>query len=67
MSAIEPSMIPILSGSGSDGAKGIQAIKQASGITTFAQDESSAPFFGMPSCAIKTRCVDFILAPKEIA
>jgi two-component system CheB/CheR fusion protein len=56
----------ILSGSGSDGAKGIQAIKQAGGIT-FAQDESSALFFGMPSCAIKTGCVDFILNPKEIS
>ena len=56
----------ILSGSGSDGAKGIQAIKQAGGIT-FAQDESSALFFGMPSCAIKTGCVDFILNLKEIA
>jgi two-component system CheB/CheR fusion protein len=56
----------ILSGSGSDGAKGIQAIKQAGGIT-FAQDESSALFFGMPSCAIKIGCVDFILDPKEIA
>jgi two-component system, chemotaxis family, CheB/CheR fusion protein len=56
----------ILSGSGSDGAKGIQAIKQAGGIT-FAQDESSALFFGMPSCAIKTGCVDFIQIPKEIA
>jgi two-component system, chemotaxis family, CheB/CheR fusion protein len=56
----------ILSGSGSDGAKGIQAIKQAGGIT-FAQDESSALFFGMPSCAIKTGCVDFTLVPKEIA
>jgi two-component system CheB/CheR fusion protein len=56
----------ILSGSGSDGAKGIQAIKQAGGIT-FAQDESSALFFGMPSCAIKTGCVDFVLVPKEIA
>jgi two-component system CheB/CheR fusion protein len=33
----------ILSGSGSDGAKGIQAVKQAGGIT-FAQDESSALF-----------------------
>jgi two-component system CheB/CheR fusion protein len=56
----------ILSGSGSDGAKGIQAIKQAGGIT-FAQDESSALFFGMPSYAIKIGCVDFILDPKEIA
>ena len=56
----------ILSGSGSDGAKGIQAIKQAGGIT-FAQDENSARFFGMPGSAIKTGCVDFILAPGDIA
>jgi two-component system CheB/CheR fusion protein len=56
----------VLSGTGSDGAKGIQAIKQAGG-TTFAQDKSSALFFGMPSSAIKTGCVDFILAPADIA
>ena len=56
----------ILSGSGSGGAKGIQAVKQAGGIT-FAQDESSALFFGMPNSAIRTGCVDFILSPGDIA
>ena len=56
----------ILSGSGSDGAKGIQAIKEAGGIT-FAEEENSASFFGMPSSAIQTGCVDFILAPSRIA
>ena len=56
----------ILSGSGSDGAKGIQAIKQAGGIT-FAQGENSALFFGMPNAAIQTGCVDFILVPGKIA
>jgi two-component system, chemotaxis family, CheB/CheR fusion protein len=56
----------ILSGSGSDGAKGIQALKQAGGIT-FAQDESSALFYGMPNSAIRTGCVDFILSPGDIA
>jgi two-component system CheB/CheR fusion protein len=56
----------ILSGSGSDGAKGIQAIKKAGGIT-FAEEENSANFFGMPSSAIQTGCVDFILAPCDIA
>jgi two-component system, chemotaxis family, CheB/CheR fusion protein len=56
----------ILSGSGTDGAKGIQAVKQAGGIT-FAQDESSALFYGMPNSAIQTRCVDFILSPGDIA
>ena len=43
----------VLSGCGSDGARGIQAIKQAGG-TTFAQDENSALFFGMPNTAIQT-------------
>ena len=56
----------ILSGSGSDGAKGIQAIKQAGGIT-FAEGKNSASFFGMPSSAIQTGCVDFILNPCDIA
>ena len=56
----------ILSGSGSDGAKGIQAIKEAGGIT-FAEEKNSASFFGMPSSAIQTGCVDFILAPRYIA
>jgi two-component system, chemotaxis family, CheB/CheR fusion protein len=56
----------ILSGSGTDGAKGIQAVKQAGGIT-FAQDKSSALFYGMPNSAIRTGCVDFILSPGDIA
>ena len=56
----------ILSGSGSDGGKGIQAIKKADGIT-FAEDEKSARFFGMPSTAIQTGCVDFVLVPGRMA
>src|ERR1700680_2800107 len=56
----------ILSGSGSDGAKGIQAIKEAGGIT-FAEGKNSASFFGMPSSAIQTGYVDFILNPSAIA
>jgi two-component system CheB/CheR fusion protein len=56
----------ILSGSGSDGAKGIRAIKEAGGVT-FAEEENSASFFGMPSSAIQTGCVDFVLAPCGIA
>jgi two-component system, chemotaxis family, CheB/CheR fusion protein len=56
----------ILSGSGSDGAKGIPAIKKSGGIT-FAEGQNSASFFGMPSSAIQTGCVDFILNPSDIA
>src|SRR5437879_2816814 len=56
----------ILSGSGSDGALGLEAIKSEGGIT-FAQDEKSAQFADMPRNAVATGCVDFVLAPEEIA
>src|ERR1041385_6453162 len=47
----------ILSGSASDGALGIAAIKAAGGVT-FAQDEESAKYPGMPQSAIATGAVD---------
>ncbi|MGM3306483.1 chemotaxis protein CheB [Anabaena sp. WFMT] len=56
----------ILSGSDADGTMGTQAIKAAGGIT-FAQSETSAQFREMPSIAIATGHVDFILSPQEIA
>ena len=56
----------VLSGEGSDGALGIQAIKQGGG-TTFAQYPGSARFPGMPISAIDTGCVGFVLRPNEIA
>jgi two-component system CheB/CheR fusion protein len=56
----------VLSGSGSDGALGLQAIQRAGGIT-FAQDEASAHFNSMPHAAISLGCVDRVLAPRDIA
>ncbi|MHC4789656.1 MAG: CheR family methyltransferase, partial [Planctomycetota bacterium] len=56
----------ILSGTGSDGAMGLRAIKAAGGIA-IAQDESSAAYEGMPRSAIAAGHVDFVLPPKEIA
>lgn len=56
----------ILSGTGSDGASGLKAIKNAGGLT-FAQDESTAKFFGMPKAAINLDAVDRILPPRSIA
>ena len=56
----------VLSGTGSDGALGVAEIKAAGGIT-FAQDEQSAKHWGMPSSAIDTGCVDFVLPPETIA
>src|SRR4051812_32911458 len=41
----------VLSGSGSDGTLGIEAIKGQGGVT-FAQNEASSKYFGMPGSAI---------------
>jgi two-component system, chemotaxis family, CheB/CheR fusion protein len=56
----------VLSGEGSDGALGIQALKQGGGAT-FAQYPGSARFPSMPISAIETGCVDIVLRPNEIA
>jgi two-component system CheB/CheR fusion protein len=56
----------ILSGGGTDGTLGFQAIKAEGGIT-FVQDERSARQGGMPRSAIADGNVDYVLAPREIA
>src|SRR5215475_12814165 len=56
----------ILSGTASDGTLGLEAIKAAGGIT-FAQDEETAKYDGMPHSAISAGCVDFVLPPERIA
>jgi two-component system chemotaxis response regulator CheB len=55
----------VLTGTGSDGAMGVQAIKKMEG-TVIAQDDATAEFSGMPKAAINTRNVDFVLPLKEI-
>ena len=56
----------ILSGTASDGTLGLTAVKAEGGIT-FAQDERSAKYDGMPSSAIASGNVDFVLSPEGIA
>jgi two-component system, chemotaxis family, CheB/CheR fusion protein len=55
----------VLSGADGDGAIGLMAIKAAGGVT-FAQCEATAKFDGMPSTAVATGNVDFILPPEAI-
>ena len=56
----------ILSGTANDGTLGLVAIKDGAGIT-FAQDTKSAKYDGMPSSAISSGVVDYVLPPDRIA
>src|SRR6185369_7328093 len=55
----------VLSGTGSDGSRGIRAVHEAGGLV-IAQTESSAKFDGMPRSAVDTGIVDLVLPPEEI-
>lgn len=55
----------VLSGSGSDGAMGVRAVKKMGG-TVIAQDENTSQFYGMPGAAVQTGSVDFVLPLDEI-
>lgn len=56
----------ILSGTASDGTAGLRAIKAAGGLT-FAQEQRSAQYDGMPHSAIAAGVVDRVLPPEGIA
>jgi two-component system chemotaxis response regulator CheB len=55
----------VLTGMGTDGAKGAVAVKAAGGHV-IAQDEATSVIFGMPAEAIKTGAVDQILPIDQI-
>jgi len=56
----------ILTGMGSDGAKGLGMMKEA-GAYTIAQDEATSTIFGMPKVAIESGAVDSIAPITSIA
>ena len=55
----------ILSGTGSDGSRGIQDIHDAGGLV-IAQTPDSSKFDGMPKSAVQTGACDLILTPDEM-
>ena len=62
----EKTIAILLSGTGSDGTKGIQAIGRAGGIG-LVQSPETAEFNSMPSNAIPSGLIDEILSPEELA
>ncbi len=56
----------ILSGTGSDGSRGIRRIKETGGLV-LVQDPDTAQFDGMPRSAMFTELVDFSLSPADLA
>jgi two-component system, chemotaxis family, protein-glutamate methylesterase/glutaminase len=55
----------VLTGSGSDGAMGVRAVKDRNG-TVIVQDPDDAEFGGMPRAAVETNTADFVLSLGEI-
>ncbi len=56
----------ILSGTGSDGARGIKHISEMNG-SVMVQDPETAEFDGMPRSAIATRMVDLVMPAIDLA
>ncbi len=61
----EKAVAVILSGSGSDGMRGVRAIKEYGGMV-MVQKEDTAKFDSMPRAAISTGLADFVLPPAEM-
>jgi two-component system CheB/CheR fusion protein len=62
----ERAIAVLLSGMGSDGTPGMQAIKAVGGLT-LVQDPDTAQFDAMPRSAIDAGCADIIAGPGELS
>jgi len=56
----------VLTGSGSDGAIGARAVKEAGGVV-LVQDPSEAAYASMPTNAVATGVADFVLPIRDLA
>jgi two-component system, chemotaxis family, CheB/CheR fusion protein len=61
----ERAIAVLLSGMGSDGTLGLQAIKAVGGLTVV-QEPESAQFDSMPKSAIAAGCADIVAPPAEL-
>jgi len=61
----EKAIAIVLSGTGTDGTKGIQAVKDNGGMV-IVQDPATAKFDGMPNSAIASGNADFVLPPSKM-
>ena len=61
----ERSIAIVMSGTGTDGSRGIQDVHIAGGLV-ISQDEESADFNGMPRSAQATGVVDLVLSPEDM-
>lgn len=57
----------IMTGMGSDGAKGMQALKKSGAVTTIAESEKTCVVYGMPRSAVELQCVDYVVPLPDIA
>ncbi len=64
--AADRAIAVIFSGAGTDGVRGIQAVRNAGGAV-FVQDPATAQFPELPRAVIKTENMDGVLAPPDIA
>ncbi|MFH1436290.1 MAG: chemotaxis protein CheB, partial [Pseudomonadota bacterium] len=55
----------VLTGMGSDGARGLKAVREAKGYT-IAQDEETSVIFGMPGRAVEMEAADVVLPLQSI-
>ncbi|WP_166819707.1 CheR family methyltransferase [Thalassoroseus pseudoceratinae] len=55
----------VLSGTGSDGARGVRAIRAAGG-QVFAESVESAQFSGMPEAAVDTGCIESVHSAEDL-
>ncbi|MBP2240148.1 chemotaxis response regulator CheB [Cytobacillus eiseniae] len=57
----------IMTGMGSDGAKGLQVLKQSGSVKAIAESKETSIVFGMPKAAIATNLIDDIQDVENIA